>query len=418
MNYLFLFGAFGVGCGVAIAAALLTYRHSSPPAAEATDAQRQDALERFRIWSEFWKYFLVSFALVIITTLLGQILKQRELDLQNSKQASELALEKEKQTSKGLMDENTNLGSFLNQAMVDSADQQFRFASYFSHLVRDPAARKRWESYAEFIKETKKATPQLEADTNKVTAQLKNPQLPESQRVALETKRDDLQSKLDLNKALLEAPSSASAAFDVTFFRAGLSIDVDGAPQSYNPDGKSGLDNLAEAGRPGNWWDVVTDNGRPDGNPVKQKSSDPAPGFYISTTSLQDDTKPATDPSRYVDSSKVPYIDLPGRSTRAAGIKLGDFAAVANLANQRVCYAIYANVGPAAKHGDGSIALAECLGIPSSPKNGGVTDGIVYKVFPGSGNGKPRTLEEINREGDRLLKAWGSKELMLTTFKR
>jgi len=159
MNYLFLAVAFGVGCGVAIAAALLSYRHSSPPAAEATDAQRQDALERFKIWSEFWKYFLVSFALVIITTLLAQILKQRELDLQNSKQASELALEKEKQegelalekekqTSKGLIDENANLGSFLKEAMSDSLDQQFRFASYFSHLVRDDDARHRWESYA------------------------------------------------------------------------------------------------------------------------------------------------------------------------------------------------------------------------------------------------------------------------------
>src|SRR5947207_15998703 len=95
--YLFLAGAFGVGCGVAIAAALLTYRHASPPAAEATDAQRQDALERFKIRTEFWKYFLVSFALVLITTLLGQILKQRELELQNAKQASELALQQTKQ---------------------------------------------------------------------------------------------------------------------------------------------------------------------------------------------------------------------------------------------------------------------------------------------------------------------------------
>jgi hypothetical protein len=213
MNYyLFLAGAFGVGCGVAIAAALLTYRHSSPLAAEATDAQRQDALERFKIWSEFWKYFLVSFALVIITTLLGQILKQRELDLQNSKQASELALEKEKQTSKGLMDENTNLGSFLKEAMADSADQQFRFASYFSHLVRDPEARHRWESYANFIKDTKKETPQLEADTKLVAAQLNNPELPEAKRAELEMRSKDLQSKLDLNKALLEAPSNASAA--------------------------------------------------------------------------------------------------------------------------------------------------------------------------------------------------------------
>jgi len=34
---------------------------------------------------------------------------------------------------------------------------------------------------------------------------------------------------LDLNKALLQAPSSVSTAFNVTFFRGGLVIDVDGA---------------------------------------------------------------------------------------------------------------------------------------------------------------------------------------------
>ncbi len=90
-----------------------------------------------------------------------------------------------RRASRSLMDENTNLGSSLSQAIADSVDQQFRFASYFSHLVRDSEARRRWKSYAE--------------------------------------------SKLDLNKALLQAPSSVSTAFNVTFFRGGLVIDVDGA---------------------------------------------------------------------------------------------------------------------------------------------------------------------------------------------
>jgi hypothetical protein len=212
MNYyLFLAGAFGVGCGIAIAAALLTFRHSSAPAAEATDAQRQDALERFKIWAEFWKYFLVSFALVLITTLLGQILKQRELDLQKAKQASELALEKEKQASKSLTEENTSLGAFLDKAMVDSADQQYRFASYFSHLVRDPEARQRWEDYAAFIQEAKKTAPKLETEAKEVAARLNNPKLPEEERIKLQTKSNDLQSQLDLNRALLESPSASAA---------------------------------------------------------------------------------------------------------------------------------------------------------------------------------------------------------------
>ena len=41
-------------------------------------------------------------------------------------------------------------------------------------------------------------------------------------------------------------------------FRAGLSIDADGAPNAYHRDGR-GLDHLANAGRPGSWWGLVTD---------------------------------------------------------------------------------------------------------------------------------------------------------------
>jgi hypothetical protein len=33
--------------------------------------------------------------------------------------------------------------------------------------------------------------------------------------------------------------------------------------------------------------------------------------------------------------------------------------------------------------------------------------GVAYVVFPGSGNGRPRSLEEINAEGERLFRAWG-----------
>src|ERR1041385_3104569 len=77
----------------------------------------------------------------------------------------------------------------------------------------------------------------------------------------------------------------------VFFYESGLMIDADGAYRAYHPDDKPGLDNLGNAGRPGNWWALVTDNGEPSGNPIIQGASDPAPGFYISTTSLEDPTK-------------------------------------------------------------------------------------------------------------------------------
>jgi hypothetical protein len=42
------------------------------------------------------------------------------------------------------------------------------------------------------------------------------------------------------------------------FYEAGLIIDADGSPHAYHPDGRSGLDNLGNAGRPGNWWALVS----------------------------------------------------------------------------------------------------------------------------------------------------------------
>ena len=80
------------------------------------------------------------------------------------------------------------------------------------------------------------------------------------------------------------------------FYESGFMIDADGAYHAYHPDNRSGLDYLGNAGRPGNWWALVTDNRKPSGNPVIQSKSDPAPGFYISTTTLEDSSKDVDDP--------------------------------------------------------------------------------------------------------------------------
>jgi hypothetical protein len=398
------------GAGVGLAAAFLTALQIRRPVPGAPDAERQDSLERLKIWTEFWKYFLVSFALVLITSLLGNLLKERELDLQNSKQASDLALAKAKGESEILMNENTNLGSFLNRALDENWEQQFLFASYFGYVTRDADARARWKEYAKFIADTKKETAKAQSESKQIAAESKQLPLSDPKQLELTKRLDELESKLELNKALLQPKK----ALDVSFFRGGLSIDADGAPKAYHPDNSSGLDYLGNAGRPGQWWALVIDE---HAQPVVQGPNDPAPGYYISPTGLVDDSRPKNDPLRYVDSTKIPYVALPSKQARDAGIKLGDFAAVVNLANQQLCYAIYADPCGPNQSGQGSIALAQALGVPANPKSGGTSDGVVYKVFAGSGNGKPRTLEEINREGERLLKAWGSKELMIASFK-
>jgi hypothetical protein len=195
------------------------------------------------------------------------------------------------------------------------------------------------------------------------------------------------------------------------FFEAGMQIDADGAPDAYHPENK-GTDFLANAGEPGNWWALATDK---DGNPVIQGPNDPNPGYYVSTTALEDRTKEVTDPQRYVNSNEIPYLVLPGK--HPSGAKLGDFGVAINKTNGKICYAIFADIGPKGKIGEGSIALARELELPSSPKRGGTDESIIwYLIFPNSGNGKPRPLSEINSEGEKLFEAWGGLKQLETCF--
>lgn len=184
------------------------------------------------------------------------------------------------------------------------------------------------------------------------------------------------------------------------FFTAGMTIDADGAPNAYHPD-DTGLDELSNAGMPGRWDGIITDR---EGNPFIQEGTDPSPGYYVSCTSLADETKKFTDPTRYVDASAIPYIALPEVIAERGGASLGDFALVINRRNGRSAFAIYADIGTM---GEGSIALAESLGIWSNARAGGAYGGILYIVFPGSGNQHPRTLDEINAEGEDALSDLG-----------
>jgi len=192
---------------------------------------------------------------------------------------------------------------------------------------------------------------------------------------------------------------SGNTAF---FYESGMTIDADGAPNAYHPD-NSGLDDLANAGTPGRWEGLAKDA---DGKPFIQGPDDPFPGYYVSATALADRSKPVNDPTRYVDASRIPFVVLPGGMARQLGARPGDFATVFNQRNGKSSYAIFGDVGPYDRIGEGSVALAENLGIRSDARNGGARRGILYLVFPGSGNGKPRTIEEINAEGQKLLQEW------------
>jgi hypothetical protein len=87
---------------------------------------------------------------------------------------------------------------------------------------------------------------------------------------------------------------------------------------------------------------------------------------------------------------------------------MGDLGVAYNRDNGKMCFAIFADGGPATKIGEASIALAAALDIPSNPKNGGTdTRKIVYAVFASTGVGKGLTVQEINDKTQPIFDAWG-----------
>jgi hypothetical protein len=110
-----------------------------------------------------------------------------------------------------------------------------------------------------------------------------------------------------------------------------------------------------------------------------------------------------------VDSTTIPYIVIPsGLGGREGSPRLGDLAAVYNKKTGRLVYAIVADIGPRSSIGEGSIALAEQLGVPADPRKGGLDkEDIVMVVFPGSGNGSPQSASAIQVGAAKLFEKWG-----------
>lgn len=155
-------------------------------------------------------------------------------------------------------------------------------------------------------------------------------------------------------------------------------IDADGGYNAYHPDNRSGLDDLRNAGGPGNWYGIVTINGEP----VIQDGDDPAPGFYVSATSYEWSAFTKFDPQRYVDAGSVPYIVVsPLIRNAAKGVVLGCKARV--TCNGKSVDAVVGDIGPRKKIGELSIAAAKAVGIPHSARTGGEERKIVnYEFWP------------------------------------
>lgn len=194
------------------------------------------------------------------------------------------------------------------------------------------------------------------------------------------------------------------------FWASGMAVDADGAPNAYHPDGHSGLDYTANAGEPGNWYGIVTDDGKKTGKPVVQGEGDPCTGFYVAATSLHDPNCERQNPRRYVDSATVPFFVLPPPLSANFNVQLGDLGVVINGKNRQRSSAIFGDVGPAMSLGEGSVALATALGLNPSARDGGTeAPHIVFIVFPGSAAAPPwpRDAADLDAAACALFDAWG-----------
>ncbi|MDI1430107.1 glycoside hydrolase family 75 protein [Polyangium sorediatum] len=140
------------------------------------------------------------------------------------------------------------------------------------------------------------------------------------------------------------------------------------------------------------WWTADMDIDC-DGGQGAACKADP---YYQSETAAVDAR------GKPLDASTLPFVVVPksshGFDYRAQGLKMGSVVAVLYKGN--VEYGILGDVGPTGILGEASYAMAEKLGIPSSPISGGVDSGVTYVVF--TGDGSVVTKKEDSAEAARI----------------
>lgn len=124
------------------------------------------------------------------------------------------------------------------------------------------------------------------------------------------------------------------------------------------------------------WWDADMDIDC-DGGRGAECMSDP---YYLPETSAVDSM------GAPLDASTLPFVVIPLASSRFRyadhGIRHGQVALA--MYRDRMVFGIFGDLGPAAIIGEASYAMAEELGIPSSPISGGVGSGVHYLIFTGA----------------------------------
>ncbi len=199
-----------------------------------------------------------------------------------------------------------------------------------------------------------------------------------------------------------------------------MTIDADGHPQAYAPNNR-GLDYTGNGGVPGNWWAIATMEARcpRKGTPVVRNLGSPPVPYYVSMTSMTNPAITGKDKCRtqenYVHSGEIPFVALPSRVSKF-NINQNKGAVVTvydtRPDKQKIAHALMADQGPPNGYGEGSIALANDLSIPSNPKTGGLASrDLLYIVHPEM-SGFPGSAAVVRETGQSVFEKWGGKDRM------
>jgi hypothetical protein len=117
-----------------------------------------------------------------------------------------------------------------------------------------------------------------------------------------------------------------------------------------------------------------------DGKQTTQCNSTTDPWFQNQTAATDSQGQP-------LDAANLPYVVVPGKSTRfdysAAGLQFGSVILV--LYNNQIEYAVFGDIGPSAIIGEASYATAAALGVNPDPQVGGVDPpDVLYVAFTGA----------------------------------
>jgi hypothetical protein len=165
-------------------------------------------------------------------------------------------------------------------------------------------------------------------------------------------------------------------------FEGKVAVDADGAPNAYGPASGSddpdgcGLDSLTAACYPPgaddplgqeNWRDILVPDPKNPGVPYLKPD-----GFYISMTTLCDESKPDIAPGKFIDASAVSYIVMPQFFVDHLGMKLGDLCVLVHDKIKKPVVAIVGDYCPFTEElGEMSIKTALNLGAgEASPREG------------------------------------------------